>query len=56
MITRIKKKLGSRPVDLVGNTPLFELSNISSEVPGVSILGKAEWSNPGGCGKDRVAL
>ena len=56
MITRINKKLGSRPVDLVGNTPLFELSNISREVPGVSILGKAEWYNPGGSVKDRPAL
>ncbi len=56
MITRINKRLGSRPVDLVGNTPLFELSNISREVPGVSILGKAEWHNPGGSVKDRPAL
>ncbi len=48
--------MGSRPVDLVGNTPLFELSNISREVPGVSILGKAEWYNPGGSVKDRPAL
>ena len=48
--------MGSRPVDLVGNTPLFELSNISREVPGVSILGKAEWHNPGGSVKDRPAL
>ena len=56
MITRINKRLGSRPVDLVGNTPLFELPNISREVPGVSILGKAEWYNPGGSVKDRPAL
>ena len=56
MITRINKRLGTRPVDLVGNTPLFELSNISREVPGVSILGKAEWYNPGGSVKDRPAL
>ena len=56
MITRINKRLGSRPVDLVGNTPLFELSHISREVPGVTILGKAEWYNPGGSVKDRPAL
>jgi cysteine synthase B len=56
MITRIKDKLGSRPVDLVGNTPLLELENISREVPGVTILGKAEWYNPGGSVKDRPAL
>jgi cysteine synthase B len=43
-------------VDLVGNTPLLELASISSEVPGVTILGKAEWYNPGGSVKDRPAL
>ncbi len=45
-----------RPVDLVGNTPLLELESISREVPGVTILGKAEWHNPGGSVKDRPAL
>jgi S-sulfo-L-cysteine synthase (O-acetyl-L-serine-dependent) len=43
-------------MDLVGNTPLLELSSVSREVPGVSILGKAEWYNPGGSVKDRPAL
>jgi cysteine synthase B len=43
-------------VDLVGNTPLLELESISREVPGVTILGKAEWYNPGGSVKDRPAL
>lgn len=56
MITRIKDGLGARPVDLVGNTPLVELGSISAEVPGVRILGKAEWYNPGGSVKDRPAL
>jgi cysteine synthase B len=56
MFTRIKDRLGSRPVDLVGNTPLLELPSISREVPGVTILGKAEWYNPGGSVKDRPAL
>ncbi|HZY57643.1 MAG TPA: pyridoxal-phosphate dependent enzyme, partial [Rubrobacteraceae bacterium] len=56
MITRINTRLGSRPVDLVGNTPLMELSSVSREVPGVLILGKAEWYNPGGSVKDRPAL
>ena len=48
--------MGLRPVDLVGNTPLLELASISSEVPDVTILGKAEWYNPGGSVKDRPAL
>jgi cysteine synthase B len=56
MFTRINRRLGLRPVDLVGNTPLLELGGISSEVPGVTILGKAEWYNPGGSVKDRPAL
>jgi cysteine synthase B len=34
----------------------LELSSISREVPGVRILGKAEWYNPGGSVKDRPAL
>ena len=48
--------MGTQPTNLVGNTPLLELANISREVPGVSILGKAEWYNPGGSVKDRPAL
>jgi S-sulfo-L-cysteine synthase (O-acetyl-L-serine-dependent) len=56
MITRINTRVGSRPTDLVGNTPLLELSSVSREVPGVTILGKAEWYNPGGSVKDRPAL
>ena len=34
----------------------MELESISREVPGVTILGKAEWYNPGGSVKDRPAL
>lgn len=56
MITRINIRIGSRPTELVGNTPLLELPGISREVPGVRIFGKAEWYNPGGSVKDRPAL
>jgi cysteine synthase B len=56
MITRINTQAVSWPTDLVGNTPLLELSSVSREVPGVRILGKAEWYNPGGSVKDRPAL
>jgi cysteine synthase B len=56
MITRINRRLGLRPVDLVGNTPLLELASASRDAPGVTILGKAEWYNPGGSVKDRPAL
>ncbi|WP_243638044.1 PLP-dependent cysteine synthase family protein [Rubrobacter taiwanensis] len=41
---------------MVGSTPLLELPKISQEVPGVTILAKAEWYNPGGSVKDRPAL
>jgi S-sulfo-L-cysteine synthase (O-acetyl-L-serine-dependent) len=42
--------------DLVGRTPLIRLAAVDKEVPGVEILGKAEWMNPGGSVKDRAAL
>ena len=56
MITRINERSGTNVTELVGNTPLLELPSISAEVPGVRILGKAEWYNPGGSVKDRPAL
>ncbi len=56
MITRINERVGTKATELVGNTPLLELSSVSAEVPGVRILGKAEWYNPGGSVKDRPAL
>ena len=56
MITRINRRIGTNATELVGNTPLLELPGVSAEVPGVSILGKAEWHNPGGSVKDRPAL
>ena len=39
----------------VGNTPLIPLLRIGKEFPGVRILAKAEWYNPGGSVKDRPA-
>lgn len=56
MITRINKQVGKNVTELVGNTPLLELPAISAETPGVRILGKAEWRNPGGSVKDRPAM
>ena len=41
-------------VDAVGNTPLLKLRK-ASEVTGCTILGKAEFLNPGGSVKDRAA-
>lgn len=41
--------------DLIGNTPLIHLRQ-ASELTGCTILGKAEFLNPGGSVKDRTAL
>ncbi|KAH7099254.1 PALP-domain-containing protein [Auriculariales sp. MPI-PUGE-AT-0066] len=40
---------------LIGNTPLVRIKSLSDAL-GVEILGKAEFLNPGGSVKDRVAL
>ncbi|HAJ18880.1 MAG TPA: cysteine synthase A, partial [Rhodospirillaceae bacterium] len=40
--------------DAVGNTPLIKLKRASEET-GCTILGKAEFLNPGGSVKDRAA-
>jgi cysteine synthase B len=47
--------LGKHTVDRIGNTPLLRLARVGSDLPGVEILGKAEWLNPGGSIKDRAA-
>jgi len=49
------RPIGMRSLERVGNTPLLRLERIAREVPGVEILGKAEWVNPGGSVKDRAA-
>ena len=48
--------LGTRVDALVGNTPLLRLSRLERDCPGVVLLAKAEWYNPGGSVKDRAAL
>jgi len=42
-------------IDLIGNTPLVKLRRVSEET-GCTILGKAEFLNPGQSVKDRAAL
>lgn len=43
--------------DLVGNTPLVRLKNLTADLPPqVHVYGKAEFFNPGGSVKDRPAL
>jgi cysteine synthase B len=47
--------LGTPLLERIGNTPLVRLERITEKLPGIHILGKAEWSNPGGSVKDRPA-
>jgi cysteine synthase B len=54
MITTVKQ-LGTSILERVGNTPLVRLERLTAHLPGVQILGKAEWANPGGSVKDRAA-
>jgi cysteine synthase B len=46
---------GTTLLDRIGNTPLVRFERIAAHLPGVQILGKAEWTNPGGSVKDRPA-
>ncbi|MGO9402082.1 MAG: PLP-dependent cysteine synthase family protein [Terriglobales bacterium] len=39
----------------IGHTPLLPLDALTSDLPSVKLLGKAEWYNPGGSIKDRAA-
>lgn len=55
--SRISRQLlGNTQLERVGNTPLVRLEKISADIPGVQLLGKAEWVNPGGSVKDRPAF
>ena len=47
--------LGLSLFDRIGNTPLLRIDAVTRDLPGVVLLGKAEWHNPGGSVKDRAA-
>jgi cysteine synthase B len=47
--------LGHSLIERIGNTPLLRLDALTGDLPGVALLGKAEWYNPGGSVKDRAA-
>ncbi len=52
-MTRIKKRL----TELVGNTPLLELSRLANRHEArAQVIAKLEYLNPGGSVKDRIAL
>ncbi len=46
---------GPSLLDRIGNTPLLRFDQLTKNMPGVTLLGKAEWHNPGGSVKDRAA-
>jgi cysteine synthase B len=41
-------------IDIVGNTPIIELKNLTACIKGISIFAKAEHLNPSGSVKDRA--
>lgn len=47
--------LGSSLADRIGNTPLIRIESPVKGLSGITLLGKAEWANPGGSVKDRAA-
>src|ERR1035441_8817865 len=42
-------------LERIGNTPLLRFDQLTAHLPSVTLLGKAEWHNPGGSVKDRAA-
>jgi len=51
----VTNSLGTALLDRIGNTPLIRLERLTAHLPGIQLLGKAEWNNPGGSVKDRAA-
>jgi len=47
--------LGSSLPERIGATPLIRLDGPVCHFKGITLLGKAEWANPGGSVKDRAA-
>ena len=47
--------LGSSLTERIGNTPLIRIDHVVRNLPGITLLAKAEWVNPGGSVKDRAA-
>lgn len=43
-------------LDLIGDTPLYELARLDADVPRGTVYAKAELANPGGSVKDRICL
>jgi len=52
---QIEERIGSSMLERIGNTPLLRLDGLVDGLEGITLLGKAEWANPGGSVKDRAA-
>lgn len=48
--------IGTTLTGRIGNTPLLRLDSLTRGLEGITLLGKAEWTNPSGSGMDRAAL
>jgi len=55
MIEDSQSRLGSSLPERIGKTPLLRLDQVVLGLQGITLLGKAEWANPGGSIKDRAA-
>ncbi len=51
-----ERGLGETVIGRIGNTPILRFDRLTANLPGVTLLGKAEWYNPGGSVKDRAAF
>lgn len=48
--------VGNTILDTVGGTPLVRVRRMFAQTPGVTVLAKLEFMNPGGSMKDRIAI
>jgi S-sulfo-L-cysteine synthase (O-acetyl-L-serine-dependent) len=48
-------QIGLSLAERIGNTPLVRFDRLAGGLAGITLLGKAEWANPGGSVKDRAA-
>jgi S-sulfo-L-cysteine synthase (O-acetyl-L-serine-dependent) len=54
-VSSTPRSLGMSILERIGNTPLLRLDRLTAHLSGITLLGKAEWANPGGSVKDRAA-
>jgi cysteine synthase B len=55
-VARYARQRVQSVLDQIGNTPLIRLGKTVADLPGIEILAKAEFFNPGGSVKDRPGL